>query len=350
MKQPHPHRFPPIFTADLPVNAADRVAASNPQAHPDFTQPGIESLLHRRRHRSGAPARLHLAPPDEDSESETYPSIAAVALYSPSAPIPIPARPDPPSRPITPLTGRAVRGAVFPFARETFRPSPVGSSAHTSRSRSSGSSSKTVSPTPSHSPSMSPSSMSREPPYPGKQPSSPRSPEIPLSPLLPYTSHGRNSSRAGARLHIPTLSSLHPANFQFTNRPEVVGSQRTRSDHPGHQFSDSQHKLRQYQRDLIANATRPSRLTASNPAIDLPPPRLHPLGSPGPVTPLALEEQEDYLAAGAAAMASSYQPAGGNADSTVEEKWIRQEQERMHRGGRQSQRRSPTMSPAGGRG
>lgn len=86
---------------------------------------------------------------------------------------------------------------------------------------------------------------------------------------------------------------------------------------------------------------------ASQALTDLPPPRLHPLGSPGPVTPLALEEGGDYLAAGTAA--SSYR-LGGSAENELVETFIRQERERMNPGGMHSDRPSPAVSPAGGRG
>ena len=195
---------------------------------------------------------------------------------------------------------------------------------------------------------MSPSNMSREQRSPPEQPSTQRSPEMPLSPLLPYPLHGRNASRAGPRLQIPVLPRLHPANFQFTHRPEVRSSERTRPGTPRHQLSDAQQKLYKYQRDLIINATRSSRPVASHPAPDLPPPRLHPLGSPGPVTtPLTLEEKGDYLAAGAAA---SLHPLHGSAESELVERFIRQEQERMKHGGMSAERHSPAVSPAGGRG
>lgn len=316
--------------------------------NPDFTRPGLGSVLHRRANHPGAPARLDLAPTNEAvSDGETYPSIATVAFYSPSAPIPIPARPNPPSRPTTPLTGRAAEGAGFPFSKDTPRKSPVGPSTYASPSPSSGSSRKTTSPSRSYSPFMSPSMMPREQPSHRIQPSSPLSPTMPLSPLLPYALHGRVSNRAGPHLQIPALPRLHPANFQSSDLPEADSSQRNRTNNSRRQFSDARHKLHKYQRDLIANATRSSRPVASQALTDLPPPRLHPLGSPGPVTPLALEENGDYLAAGTAA--SSYRLAG-SAENELVERFIRQEQERTNHSGMPSDRHSPAVSPAGGRG
>lgn len=314
----------------------------------DFTRPGLGSVLHRRANHPGAPARLDLAPAiDKVADGETYPSITTVAFYSPSSPIPIPARPTPPSRPTTPLTGRATKATGFPFSRETPRKSPVERFSYASSSASSGSSQKNTPPYRSHSPFTSPLTMSREQPSHRVQPSSPLSPPLPLSPLLPYAQNGRISNRAGTHLRIPILPHLHPANFHSSSAPEANSSQRGRSNPSRHPFSDAQQKLHKYQRDLIANAIRPARPIASPAMTNLPPPRLHPLGSPGPVTPLALEENQDYLAAGTAA--STYR-LNGSAENDLVEKFIHQEHERMKHGGMQSEGHSPAVSPAGGRG
>lgn len=351
--KPQPPRLPTISTAVLPANATDTDThsdssrrRSNSRANPDFTRPGLESALHRRTNHPGAPARLNLASTHEpNSDGEPYPSIASVAFYSPSAPIPIPARPLPSSRPTTPLTGRAAKSAGFPFSHDDpSQKSPFG------HSPSSGSSSKTISPARSQSPCMSPSVMSREQTPHRTQPSSPLSPAMPLSPLLPYTLDGRTSGRAGPRVQMPALPRLHPANFPSSHPPERGSSQRSHSRNPRHPLSHAQHKLYKYQRDLIANATRPSPPVALPTLPDLSPPRLHPLGSPGPVTPLTLEEKGDYLAAGAAGAAASPYQLGGRADGELVEKLIRQEHERTTRSAMRSDRHSPAISPAGGRG
>lgn len=326
----------------------DRPRAFTSQPDSDFTRPGLGSVLHRRANRPGAPARLDLAPANEEaSDGETYPSIATVAFYPPSAPIPIPARPTPPSRPTTPLTGRAAKGAGFPFSKDTPRKSPVDPSTHASPSPQSDSSQKNTSPARSYSPFLSPSAMPREEASQRIQPPSPLSPMMPLSPLLPYAQHGRTSNRAGTHLRIPALPRLHPANFHSSDRSEGDASHRSRSNVSRQQFSDAQQKLHKYQRDLIAIATRPARPIGSQALTVLPPPRLHPLGSPGPVTPLALEENEDYLVAGAAAASNRLD---GGAQNELVERFIRQERERMNRGGMQSDRHSPAVSPAGGPG
>jgi hypothetical protein len=122
--------------------------------------------------------------------------------------------------------------------------------------------------------------------------------------------------------------------------------QRNRANALRDQLSDAQRKLHKYQRDLITNATRPARLVTAPTLSDPVPPRLHPLGSPGPVTPLTLEEKGDYLTAGAAA--SAYRLDGGS-ESELVEAFIRQEQERMKHGGMRSGP-AQAVSPAGGHG
>lgn len=328
---PHPHSF----------------RASKSSTNPSFIRSGLGSLLHRRANHPEAPTRLHLAPTTEEVlDGETYPSIATVAFYSPSAPIPIPARPMPPSRPTTPLTGRAAKSAGFPFVKDTPRKLPVEQPSYTSPSPPSDSSQKNTSPHSSHGSWTSPSTMPREQPSHRVQPSSPLSPPMPLSPLLPYAQNGRISNQRDTHLQIPALPRLHPANFRSADHPEVNFSPRSRSNASRYQFSAAQHKLHKYQRDLIAHVTRPARPIVSQAMTDLPPPRIHPLGSPGPVTPLALEGNGDYLAAGTAA--SPYQ-LGGRVKNELVETFIRRERERMNHGEMHSDGHSPAVSPAGGR-
>lgn len=336
--------FSPAIATDKPLRLRER-------ANTNFARPGLGNALHRRTIHQRAPTRLDLAPTTEEvADSETYPLIATVAYFSPSAPIPIPGRPNPPSRPTTPLTGRAAKGAYFPFPNHTPPTSRFGKSSdsqHQPLSPASVSSLKTTSPTRSSSPSMSPSTMPREQSSHRIQPSSPLSPTMPLSPLLPLTQYGRKPGRGGQHLQIPVLPRFHPANFQSFDRTELDSSQRNRSNTSRRPFSDAQHKLHRYQRDLITSVTRPSRPPALQGLTDPPPPRLHPLGSPGPVTPLALEEKKDYMAAGAAASSYGLGDSGG---AELVEKFIRQEQERINYSGMQSDRHSPAVSPAGGRG
>ena len=62
--------------------------------------------------------------------------------------------------------------------------------------------------------------------------------------------------------------------------------------------------MRRYQRELLAKADYSSRIAASPFGHKPSSPRLDPIGSPGPVTPLALEQgidEGDYFLAGARA-------------------------------------------------
>ncbi|OJD33226.1 uncharacterized protein BKCO1_3200011 [Diplodia corticola] len=122
----------------------------------------------------------------------------------------------------------------------------------------------------------------------------------------------RQPSSGSSNLRLPSLPRFHPANFPSSsssaattpstnpNSPQPPPSPRSQQK----QYSEAQQQLYMYQRELIANATR-NMATGSKPAS----PRLNPLGSPGPVTPLELEGQGgDYLTAGA-------KSAGGLCDS-----------------------------------
>ncbi|KAI4132331.1 MAG: hypothetical protein LQ347_002638 [Umbilicaria vellea] len=143
-------------------------------------------------------------------------------------------------------------------------------------------------------------------------PSSPLSPTMTSAALPSHSRHG-NARRTGQPLQLPALPRYHPSNYErattspslstnVTSRPSATYRSSARSPQPHQrQLSDAQYKLHQYQRDVITTATRQSRPAASSTSGITKPvsPRLNPLGSPGPVTPMMLEEQTDYLLAGA---------------------------------------------------
>ncbi|KAL8846821.1 MAG: hypothetical protein Q9221_008107 [Calogaya cf. arnoldii] len=146
--------------------------------------------------------------------------------------------------------------------------------------------------------------------------------------------------RQPAALAIPSLPAFHPANYESRNsspqssRP--VGSTHSR------QVSEAQRQYQQHQRELILNYTR-NAVRNSGKAPVLPPisPRLNPLGSPGPITPLTLEGQSDYFVSG---------PRKGST-STSKGKERRDIVERMIGGyPERAERHSPAVSPAGGPG
>lgn len=123
------------------------------------------------------------------------------------------------------------------------------------------------------------------------------------------------------------LGKYHPSNYK--NKVEVAAAP-TNSSQPLHarQESDIRKKLQQYQRDMVEQAAIMGRLqfTGAKPEN----PRLVPLGSPGPVTPMELEESDGYLVAGMGGT-----PGEGSQQEMVG-RMIRAEQERMQREGRGS--------------
>ncbi|KAL1581884.1 hypothetical protein WHR41_09439 [Cladosporium halotolerans] len=145
---------------------------------------------------------------------------------------------------------------------------------------------------------------------PAMHPKSPLSPRYetarldtvqPPSPRAVHHRTNRNSRSANKQsIMLPTLPRFHPANFpsadsidQSTPGAGASSLQVSISDH-SHQrkYSGAQKQLFMYQREKTAAVTRSSR--EDNPAS----PRLVPLSSPGPVTPLELEQSEGYLGAG----------------------------------------------------
>lgn len=103
-------------------------------------------------------------------------------------------------------------------------------------------------------------------------------------------------------MYLGNLPRFHPAVYQSPNStPNASHSSATSSHHPrsfGYRVASggsSREALRQY-RELVAASVSLS-YNGSDSDAEISAPRLDPLGSPGPVTPLALEEAESYLAA-----------------------------------------------------
>lgn len=145
-------------------------------------------------------------------------------------------------------------------------------------------------------------------------------------PVHPRASRSLNSARS-ASLKLPSLPRFHPANFpsqgsgsssSFATTPSSGGNSPQPPVSPRsqqRQYSDAQRQLYAYQRELLATGGRlPSRPIATRPIS----PRLIPAGSPGPVTPLELEEAGGYLTAGVGA-------AGDQAQREYVDKLIREE-------------------------
>ncbi len=178
-------------------------------------------------------------------------------------------------------------------------------------------------------------------------------PSSPLSPIMnpsvpPVPPHlTTRSSKKTNSLRLPNLGRFHPTTCQSPppsseNMPKH-GTQTSSPKRYSHsrQYSGAQKALHNYQRELIASATRSSRSVSTSNYKPLSP-RLIPLGSPGPVTPLVLEEDGGYLVAGAVGPGTGL---GEGGHRELVERLIREEEER--RNSSQAGRASP-VPPAGG--
>ncbi|KAG5304323.1 hypothetical protein I7I50_11372 [Histoplasma capsulatum G186AR] len=119
----------------------------------------------------------------------------------------------------------------------------------------------------------------------------------------PSRNRARMSPKPNHSIQLANLPRFHPAVYQSTsntlaNQPPSPLQQRPAQ--PYRIPSGSRDALRQY-RDLVAGVTLTPRGSSTTSSSMKPSkPRLDPLGSPGPVTPLALEENEGgYFVAGA---------------------------------------------------
>lgn len=125
-----------------------------------------------------------------------------------------------------------------------------------------------------------------------------------------------------------SLPRFHPANFPSAHSSMQTTPDGTLSPQPpvsprAHQriYSDAQKQLFFNQREMLSAAARgTSPSQAGKPRS----PRLQPLGSPGPVTPLELEEDGGYLLAGA-------RPTSSDTTSSEQlvERLIREESRRV---------------------
>ncbi len=103
------------------------------------------------------------------------------------------------------------------------------------------------------------------------------------------------------------LGKYHPSNYKNkSNTVENLGPLTPAAPtqpHHARKKSDIKKKLQQYQRDMVEQAALAGRIAF--PGAKPVSPRLLPLGSPGPVTPMELEESAGYLGAGAKVLSQS---------------------------------------------
>ena len=171
----------------------------------------------------------------------------------------------------------------------------------------------------------------------------PKSPLSPSMPLAPFSPRAQDPAPHPTALRLPPLPRFHPAAYESASRESTAHTPRkSRPSGHGRQYSDAKQQIHRYQRDVVANATRAARLTLSPKATESPSsPRLHPMGSPGPVTPLALESEVDYLMARDTGLPSSTKKNGRD----LVESLVRKENERRAHSQR-AENLSPAVSPA----
>jgi hypothetical protein len=277
------------------------------------------------------------APHIETDPADTLPP--SLKTGSRTKPIPIPTinsvfRRDP-DLSTTPLTGRLESRAFFPQHYNSLEDSPTYKSSTFPRGR-------------QRSPSLS-SMMVTDRPSRIYTPSSPLSPTMnpSLHPMSPQPSQARPPrSPTNTRSMQLNLPRYHPQKYQSSNiAPPSTSQPSYRPSSPlGNTLQpyrappDSQKTLRQHQRDLIAHARLSSNEAAIPGSAKPTSPRLDPLGSPGPVTPLMLEEEGGYLAAGVGSLSNGGSPVmSGDEDSTdLVDKFIRKENKRWEKKSRGS--------------
>ena len=235
---------------------------------------------------------------------------------SPSAPIPTPHRR---------LTGRQITGGYLPF-HETFPPTsePV--------SRSLNIIDKSL---------PEPESSSNQSLFQHHHNISLDQTTVPVSPImsfspLPPNSDAWASKHPGKKSLLPSLPLFHSAHYQSTNTGNPSSS---RAGSPRRQFSNAQQQLHQYQRELVTGAVRSLSALTQGLAARPSPPRLHPLDSPGPVTPMTLEDHDVYLGVGDAGV-NEDDSQGGRIGSLNH--LIHDETEQMEHPGLLPKRHSPT--------
>ncbi|KAL8935237.1 MAG: hypothetical protein Q9211_004799 [Gyalolechia sp. 1 TL-2023] len=276
-----------------------------------------------------------------------------------SAPITIPtsSRQSQSSEPTTPLTGRVSSFKFLPLPKQDHA-SPTHNHSNQKGFTRLPDSQPYSSPSESSQPAHSPISRRRMRPDRGEP--SPMYTSSPLSPTMPAHSttpmnlqtarpqfHNQKRRSRPGPLAIPSLPPFHPANYE--NRT----SSPRHPSHPGgaahhRQTSDAQRKIQHYQRDVVLSATRNAILhTTCSPSARPSSPRLNPLGSPGPVTPLMLAGQDDYFLAGSGTASRSAIKESERRD--MADRLIATDRDRLSHPER-FERHSPAVSPAGGHG
>ncbi|KAH6675005.1 hypothetical protein B0J14DRAFT_479328, partial [Halenospora varia] len=131
---------------------------------------------------------------------------------------------------------------------------------------------------------------------------SPVNPTFPITDALGipmgkyYPSNYRSPATSAPSTPDAKPTALPPTNLQI---PTMTSSKSKKRQGHERDSSDVKRKLQQYQRDMIAQARVASSRGRSELSMPEPiSPRLLPMGSPGPITPFELEEEQGYIVAG----------------------------------------------------
>ncbi|OJJ33764.1 hypothetical protein ASPWEDRAFT_114055, partial [Aspergillus wentii DTO 134E9] len=228
--------------------------------------------------------------------SDTIDSLETLSLSSSTTrPIPIPKRSSSSHEddlPVTPLTGRFDKGDYFPH--RDHRRTPADRKPEISRHKKAHS---------RHGPHSSHSKRSSRMRAESSTFYSPVSPAMSPSgrPSSPQPSRTQNTTKSVPSFHLGSLPRYHPAVYQQQSSSQGFTAQQPPSPRQTRQHtyrtssSSRENSMWQY-RELVESVTRtPTGSLGQSPSA----PRLDPLRSPGPVTPLTLEEASGYLAGGA---------------------------------------------------
>ncbi|OJJ82447.1 uncharacterized protein ASPGLDRAFT_49235 [Aspergillus glaucus CBS 516.65] len=145
-------------------------------------------------------------------------------------------------------------------------------------------------------------------------------------PASPQSSRSRaqNTTKSVPSFHLSNLPRFHPTVYPSTGSQTTVGQQQQQSQPPmqsrHHTYrqssgSSSRDGMRQLM-ESVASSRVPSGQYSPSPSA----PRLDPLLSPGPVTPLVLEEGNSYLTSGASGATDPFSrdpPNSGSASDKI---------------------------------
>jgi hypothetical protein len=292
---PPPPPFSPSTTSTKSVKYLERRSSSPRTGAPlsatdrQVRDPGASTPLAQRPN----PPEFSplLSGPQLDEEHSTYFPSTNASTNPIAIPIQLARRG---STPTSPLTGREEKGGhYFPFDEG---PSPAHHRKHSTnpfQSRSTLRRGQLKLPSKmrtNHSPS----------------PSSPVASTVRPTMVIPSSPRSR-VGKTGSPLQLPGLPRFHPANYpsdsgstENTPTSGVYRGNETPHMHSTGQYSEAQRQIHAYQREMLASASQGVKRQAQNTSNKPTSPRLVPLGSPGPITPLELgEEQGGYLVAGA---------------------------------------------------